>query len=102
MKQLVLSNGTTLDFTDSSTIYDLVQVVENFAEIDSVRDELTVENLDGAKFNDEDVVNIVPVGVTVEAQMSGNITVHFVNRDKTAQEIIDEEQDAAINFLMGI
>lgn len=102
MKELVLSNGTTLEFTDSSTILNLVQVVAQFADIDDVRDELTVENLDGATFNGEPVENIIPVGVSVSAGMTGNITVTYNNRAKTQQEIIDEEQDAAINMLMGL
>lgn len=101
MKQLVLSNGTTLDFTDSSTIYDLVQVVETFAEIDAVRAELTPTNLDGATFNGEAVRNIVSVGVSVEAEMIGNITVHFMFRDKTDIEIWQEQQDEAINAALG-
>lgn len=102
MKQLVLSNGTTLEFTDSSTILNLVQVVPRFSNIDAVRDELTVENLDGATFNGEPVENVIPVGVSVRAEMTGNITVSFNSRAKTQQEIIDEEQDAAINMLMGL
>lgn len=101
MKQLVLSNGTTLDFTDSSTIYDLVQVVETFAEIDSVREEITEQNLEGATFNEEPVSNVVPVNVWVEAGMTGNITVHFTNRDKTDIEIWQEQQDEAINAALG-
>ncbi len=102
MKQLVLSNGTTLDFTDSSTILNLIQVVPQFADIDAVRDAITIENLDGATFNGEPVENIIPVGVSVSAEMTGNITVTYRSREKTQQEIIDEEQDAAINMLMSL
>ena len=102
MKQLVLTNGTTLDFTDSSTIFNLTQVISSFAEIDDVRPEMTVENLDGATFNGETVENIIPVGLSISAGLTGNITVTYNNRAKTQQELIDEEQDAAINMLMGL
>lgn len=101
MKTLKLKDGKSYDFTDSSTIYDLVQVVEKFAEIDEVREALTAENLSEATFNEEPVTNILPVGVSVEAGMSGNITVHFENRDKTEIEIWQEQQDEAINAALG-
>ena len=102
MIDLVLKDGVTLHFTDTSTIYNLVGVYEDFADIDPIRGEFTVENLDGAIFNGEPVENVIPVGMSVSAGFTGNITVTFNNRAKTQQELIDEEQDAAINMLMGL
>ena len=103
MSRLVLSNGKSFEFTDSSTIYDLVTVVNTFAEIDPIRVELTEGNLEDATFNGEPVGNIKPVSITVDAQTgTDNVTVHFVNRDKTDDEIRNDEQDAVINMLLGM
>lgn len=102
MSRLVLTNGKSFEFTESSTIYDLVTVVASFAEIDPIRVELTASNLEDATFNDEPVGNIVPSGINVEAATGTDpITVHFMNRDKTSDEIRNDEQDAIINMLLG-
>lgn len=103
MSRLVLSNGKSFEFTDTSTIYDLVTVVSSFAEIDPIRVELTAANLEEATFKDEPVGNIVPSNISIEATTGTDpITVHFINRDKTIEEIRNDEQDAVINMLLGL
>lgn len=103
MSRLVLTNGKSFEFTESSTIYNLTTVVATFAEIDPIRVELTASNLDEATFNDEPVGNIVPDGINIEAATGTDpIVVHFINRDKRADEIRDDEQDAVINMLLGL
>lgn len=103
MSRLVLTNGKSFEFTESSTIYDLVTVVSTFAEIDPIRVELTAANLEEATFKDEPIPNVLPNGITVEAATGEDlIVVHFTNRDKTPDEIRDDEQDAVINMLLDL
>lgn len=103
-KVLVLSNGVSMEFTDNSTIENLVTVVESFAEIDAMRANLTEENFNNSSFDGEAVVNLVPVSTDVSAGAGeDNITVTFVNRFKTDVELLREtqtQQDDVINYLL--
>lgn len=104
MKTLTLKNGDSLNFTDSSTIYDLVTVVNDSSDIDSIRKKLTKENLSACSFNDEDYTLIIPVNIQASTEeMSGNITVHFITRDMTNVEKLQEsqnEQDDVLNYVL--
>ena len=103
-KVLVFHDGTSAEFTDESTIEDLVTVVASYAEIDALRASFTAENLVGAMFDGEKQDdNLIPVSSSASADVEGNVTVHFYNRFKTDLELLkesQEEQDSAINFLM--
>ena len=104
-KVLVFHDGTSASFTDESVVTDLVTVVNSYAAIDALRASFTAENLVGATFDDEELVNVVPVGTNASADVEGNVTVHFINRYKTDVELLQEsqeEQNAAIDFLMGM
>jgi len=90
-KVLSLRNHADITFTDSSTVTDMVTVVESFTEVDALREKFTEENLKGATFDGESFRNVVPVGVTTDAEITGNITVHFINRVKTHDELVDEQ-----------
>lgn len=104
MKSLIFRNGVAVEFTDDSTIYELLTVVAKFEDIDPIRALMTIENLEGATFDGEKLTNIIPVEITVDAPSEEeNITVHFINRDKTDVEILQEtqaQQDDVINFLL--
>lgn len=103
MKTLIFRNGVSAEFTENSTIYDLVNVFTQFEEIDGVRALLTAENLVGATFDGEPVVNVIPVETVVSAPAGENVTVHYLNRPKTDLEILQEtqdQQDDVINYLL--
>ena len=90
-KVLIFKDKTKVNFTDSSTITNCVSVLESFADVDAIREKFTVENLKGATFDGETLKDIVPVSVSAEADVDGNVTVHFINRAKTHDEIVDEQ-----------
>ncbi len=90
-KVLVFKDKTEVSFADSSTISDCITVLGSFAEIDEIRAEFTEENLKGASFDGETLKDIVPVSVKAEADVDGNVIVHFINRAKTHDEIVDEQ-----------
>lgn len=103
MKSLILKNGVALEFTDESTILNLVNVYTGFDDIDSIRPLLTAANLDGATFDGQIVTNVIPVEVTADALAGENVVVHFINRFKTDVEILQEtqaQQDDVINYLL--
>lgn len=103
MRSLILKNGVALEFTENSTILDLVSVFNEFSEVDSIRPLITANNLDGATFDGEPVANVVPVEVRADAPNGESVTVHFINRFKTDVEILQEtqaQQDDVINYLL--
>lgn len=103
MKSLTLADGTVLQFTDTSTVYSLIGVYANYAELDSIRPHFTKENLLTCTFGDETYHQLVPVGVSASSDMEGNVTATFSTREMTDLEKIQEEQaeqNDAINFLL--
>ncbi len=91
MKTLVLSNETSFNFTDESTIFFLVTVLDTFTKVDEIRDAMTEENLAGATFDGEVVENIIPVSCSARADADGKVVVNFTNREKTEVEIMKDE-----------
>lgn len=92
-KYLVFKNGQTEEFTDNSTITNLFTVVNSYAAIDAMQANFTTENMIGATFDGEPILNIVPV-TTVATNDFGNegaITVNFQNRYKTDIELLNEQ-----------
>lgn len=92
-KTLTFVDGTTYDFTDSSTVTKLVAVVSSFAEIDELFEKFTSDNLNGGDFDGEKIKNIVVIGVEVPTvSADSNITAYFVSRAKTELELLKESQ----------
>ena len=92
-KYLVFADGTTEEFTDNSTITNLYTVVTSYATIDAMQAKFTPENLIGAEFDGESILNVVPV-TTVASNEFGQenaITVNFQNRYKTDVELLQEQ-----------
>lgn len=102
MKILKLKDGTEINFTDASTIHSLV-FTGTLDAIDGIRDDLTKENLSQCNFNATDYADIIPVGVSITADMTGDYTATFTTRDMTDVEKLQEtqaEQDDVINYLL--
>lgn len=103
-KTMKFTDGTTYDFTDSSTALDCVAVVQTFAELDAIRAEFTEDNLKGATFDGAVVVHVVPLSVTASAD-GDNVTAHFTSRVKGQVEInaeqISELQEAMAAIVEG-
>lgn len=92
-KYLVFADGTREEFTDNSTITNLYTVVNSYAAIDAMQAKFTPENLIGATFEGESILNVIPV-TTVATNDFGNenaITVNFQNRYKTDVELLQEQ-----------
>ena len=98
------TDGTTYDFTDSSTVLDCVAVVKTFAELDAIRAKFTEDNLKGAEFDGHTAQHLVPVSVKAETD-GENVVAHFTSRVKTQDEInaeqISELQEALAAITEG-
>lgn len=96
--KITFKDGNSFQTTDSSTILDCVFVVKDFDEVDAIKSEFTIENLVGVRIGDNVYDNIIPVNFTINGEYNENITVHFINREKTVEEtqneIINELQES--------
>ena len=103
-KTMKFTDGTTYDFTDSSTPLDCVAVVKTFAELDAILAKFTEDNLKGATFDGNSVGHIVPLGVTAGTD-GDNIAAHFTSRMKSLDEVnaeqISELQEAMAAIVEG-
>lgn len=101
-KKLTFKDKTSVEFTDVSTIEDCIAVVSSFKEVEDIAKKFTVDNLIGAEYDGILLSDIVPVSVTASSENGGAITVHFINRKKTIEEInaekIKELQDALVTL----
>lgn len=91
MKKLTLKNKKEFVFSDTSTELDLVTVLDTFGEIDSIADEMTADNVRGAKLDRTALEYIVPKEITAIRQPNGKVEVHFINRELTTEEKQDEK-----------
>lgn len=103
-KTMKFKDGTTYDFTDSSTMLDCVAVVKTFAELDAISAKFTEDNLKGAEFDGTVVQHLVTVSVKAETD-GENVVAHFTNRIKAQDEInaeqISELQEAFASIAEG-
>ena len=102
-KILALSNGVELTFTDESTIENMVNVLNSFAEVDAYANNISTENLALATFDGMPVENVVFVSIKAEKDAYGNVMLYVTNRFKTDVEILQDtqaQQDEVINYLL--
>ena len=102
-KILKLSNAVELTFTDESTVENMINVLNSFAEVDAYANNLSNENLALATFDGQPLENVVFVGIKAEKDAYGNVMLTVTNRYKTEMEILQEtqaQQDDVINYLL--
>jgi phage terminase large subunit-like protein len=91
MKTFKFQDGTELSFTEDSTELDCATVVSTFADLDSIKTKFTDENINGGTFDGESVENVVFSGITATCDADGNITAHFTSREKSREEVLEEQ-----------
>lgn len=91
MKKIVLKNKKEYVFSDASTELDLTTVLDTFGEVDSIREDFTVDNVRGAKYERATMTYIVPDHVIAKALPNGKVEVHFVNREMSEEEKQNEK-----------
>ena len=97
MNTLTFKDSTVIELTSTSSENNIEMILESFSELDSLRALFTESNLKGAvlHLDTEDIDihlhNIVPSTLQIEADYDGSILVHFGLREKTHDEIVDEQ-----------
>ena len=103
-KTYKFADGTTYDFTDSSTVLDCVAVVKTFAELDAILEKFTEDNLKGATFDGAAAQHLVFDSVSAWTDCDG-IVAHFTSHKKSLDEInaeqISELQEAVAGIVEG-
>ena len=90
-KILYLNDGTSLEFTDESTISDLIGVYTSFAAVDQIAAQFTTEKLVGAQFEGEILEDIIAGGVNAIADGFGNVIAHFYTSPKGFEDQINQK-----------
>lgn len=90
-KILYLSDGTTLEFTDESTVEDFVGVYTSFAAVDEIAEQFTTTNLIGAQFEGEILEDIVANGISVTDDGAGNVIAHFRTMAKSFENKVNQK-----------
>lgn len=99
MYKLILVDGTIYDVGQDSNATNFYIPVGTLAEAQEVIDEITIENCKTVIIKDEnDVVlsedyNIIPVSYQINRNYgdTDDIMIHFTNRVKTDNEIINDQ-----------
>ena len=101
MKKLTFKDGTSIDVVDSSTPLNLVAVVSKYADLDAIT--LNAENVEGATL--DGVPLDVKYGSSSATSDGGAVRLTIVNREKTADEKLDDKitdiTDILAMLLMG-
>jgi hypothetical protein len=101
MKKLIFKDGTSIDVVDSSTPLNLVAVVSKYADLDALN--LNAENVEGATL--DGVPLDVKYGSNSATSDGGAVRLTIVNREKTADEKLDDKitdiTDILAMLLMG-
>ena len=90
-RTLILKDGSTIEMTGGSTIYNVQTIVSKFADVDDLALLITEENLANAEIAGEKFEDIVPASIRAESDVNGNVAVTFFNRDKTVDELQNEQ-----------
>ena len=92
MKNLVLNNGASFAFTDSSTINNLKTVVSDYEEIAPYKAAFTVDNFKKCTFDGVEYIDVIPISIDTDNSAGGkNIAVTLTTRNKTAIEYLQEQ-----------
>lgn len=95
MKTLVLKNGISLQFTDNSSITNLIAVVSNFTGVDDLRNVMTEDNLSQCNFDGIEYTDVVIDTVSTISKGYGNVQVTFFTKTTSDSEIEALKQQVA-------
>ena len=88
-KVITFSDKSTLEFTDESTVTNLVTVVTGYDKVEAIRSKFTVSALASGMFDGKNFVNLAPVCVDAHADVGGNVVVTVTNRSLSSDELQD-------------
>ena len=92
MKVLRLKDGTCIQFTNNSSINNLITVVSTFDVIESLRTSLSQDNLSECNFDGKDYTDILLNSVSAFANDYGNVQTTFSMKSSSDAEIEELKQ----------
>lgn len=102
MIPIILSNKETIEVENESSKTAFILRTDSFSEIDTWKEKITEENINGAEMEGETLSDLKFEGVAVELENHSLKTV-FSFREKTKEEIMSDrisELEDAVNFLL--
>lgn len=98
MKEVTFTNGEKLNVNDESSITFMSLSVDTFAEVDMIKEQITVENMKTVTIDGTVYTEILPTGIKAETD-NDTVKVVIQTREKTFEEKVSEvltEQSDAI------
>lgn len=101
MKILIFTDGTKFNVNDESTITLISLTVADFKTVDTIKNNLTIENMKSVTIDGETYTEVIPEGIIAKKE-NDVIQVTIQNRLKTfeekANEILNEHADALMEL----
>lgn len=101
MKVLVFTDGTKFNVDDESTITLITMTTSNFKEVDTIKNNLTVDNMKSVTLDDKAFTEVIPEGISAR-KVEDTVKVTIQNRLKTFEErtmeILNEHADALMEL----
>ena len=91
----MLKDGSTIEFTNDSTITHLTTVVLNFGLVNGLLNTMTEDNLSQCQFDGVDYTDVVLDTVTTFSKGYGNVQVTFLTKTESDEEIESLRQQVA-------
>ena len=96
MKNLVLKDGSVVEFIDTSTLSSLVTVVNNFTDVENLRFQLSQENLSECEFDGIAYTDVTLKTVIASADAYGSVQVAFYMATTETAEIEALKQQLSV------
>ena len=90
-KFLTFNDGASIEVLEASTIYDVIIIFNNIADLVPVWSLFTRENMAHGHIGDQEFFDIVPLDVDLIRDPSGAVIARFESRDKTNMEYAKEQ-----------
>ena len=96
MKNLVLKDGSVIEFIDTSTLSSLVTVVNNFTDVENLRFQLSEDNLSECEFDGVTYKDVMLKTVIASADAYGSVQVAFYMATTETAEIEALKQQLSV------
>jgi len=101
MKTLTLKDGSSLSLEDNSTVGTFVIKVDNYSVIDTIKAQLTKDNLSDITLGVVGYTDVINEKVLVDMDDNGAITARFLNRMSTSDIVSDAIDSYTEELLEG-
>lgn len=101
MKVLIFTDGTKFNVNDESTITLISLTVADFKTVDTIKNNLTIENMKSVTLDSETYTEVIPESIIAKKE-NDVIQVSIQNRLKTFEEKVSEILNEHADALMEL